>query len=487
MKRLWTAAAVLFAVNTAYVATFATPPIFYVANLVLHVFLGLVLSIVLTWHLVRSRTEILTREVGKVAAPLDQAGGRFEPGSGVRVDVVVRTRKIGHFFPGGTVDAFDVWLELTADDADGKRIFWSGMVEDGGHGPVEKGAHFYRAYPLDGAGNAINKRNAFQARSVLCVRLIPPGAADAVHFRLKIPATSRSPIKLHAKLDYRKFAHFYTQFAYAGTPGEGSVELDHDNRPFTFLPTNIPKNVSGRIRGEIPDLPVVILAEAKSQLAIAAPGEVAKWKPVVRKQDRERWNDWGIGMLLQGDLKGAEYAFHRVTEAEPEYADGWLNVARALIQEGGTDAAKPLLEKAMAVNAKLGRIHFFKALVQKADGDYDGALASLRTVSAQYPRDRVVLNQMARILFLQRKYAGAVSALERVLEIDPENVQARYNLMLAYKGLGETEKPARAEELFRRFKADESAQAITAKPRMLSPEDNNERQMIHEHESAVLK
>ena len=27
-----------------------------------------------------------------------------------RVDVVVRTRKIGHFFPGGTVDAFDVWL-----------------------------------------------------------------------------------------------------------------------------------------------------------------------------------------------------------------------------------------------------------------------------------------------------------------------------------------------------------------------------------------
>ena len=37
-----------------------------------------------------------------------------------------------------------------------------------------------------------------------------------------------------------------------------------------------------------------------------------------------------------------------------------------------------------------------------------------------------------------------------------------------------------------RFKADESSQAITAKPRMLSPEDNNERQPIHEHESAPL-
>ncbi len=46
-----------------------------------------------------------------------------------------------------------------------------------------------------------------------------------------------------------------------------------------------------------------------------------------RKKDRERWNDWGIGLLLQGDLKGAEYAFRKVTEAEPGYADGWLNLA----------------------------------------------------------------------------------------------------------------------------------------------------------------
>ena len=40
------------------------------------------------------------------------SGIHLEPGSTARVDVVVRTRKIGHFFPGGTVDAFDVWLEL---------------------------------------------------------------------------------------------------------------------------------------------------------------------------------------------------------------------------------------------------------------------------------------------------------------------------------------------------------------------------------------
>ncbi len=51
---------------------------------------------------------------GQVAAKIDHAGTQLEPGSTARVDVVVRTRKIGRFFPGGTVDAFDVWLELEA-------------------------------------------------------------------------------------------------------------------------------------------------------------------------------------------------------------------------------------------------------------------------------------------------------------------------------------------------------------------------------------
>ncbi|MGH9675417.1 MAG: tetratricopeptide repeat protein, partial [Bryobacteraceae bacterium] len=195
--------------------------------------------------------------------------------------------------------------------------------------------------------------------------------------------------------------------------------------------------------------------------------------------------DWGIGLLLQGDLRGAEYAFRRVIEAEPGYADGWLNVARALIQEGQTDAARPFLEKALKIDASLGRIHFFRALVQKADGDYDAALASLRRVAGQYPRDRVVLNQIGRILFLKREYQAAVGALMRVLAVDPEDLQAHYTLMLCYRGLGDLKSAARAETLFRRFKADESSQALTLTPRMLSPEDNNERQMIHEHASAI--
>ena len=319
------------------------------------------------------------------------------------------------------------------------------------------------------------------------MRLIPPGAADVAHFRVQVPRDARGPIAFTAKLNYRKFAWYYTQFSYAGQPKPNQdprlLAADRNGLDYQFTKASIPSNVSGQIRDRIPDLPIITLAQAQATVPLGAPA----WKPVVRKQDRERWNDWGIGLLLQGDLKGAEYAFKKVTEAEPGYADGWLNVARALIQEGETDAARPYIEKALAIDSQLGRIWFFKAAIQKAEGDYDGALKSLEVTRARYPRDRVVLNQMGRLLFLKREYAAALKVLQQVCAVDPEDVQMHYTMMLCYRGLGDQAGAAREEVLFRRFKADESAQAITQQRRTVSAEDNNERQTIHDHESAVKR
>ena len=70
---------------------------------------------------------------------------------------------------------------------------------------------------------------------------------------------------------------------------------------------------------------------------------------------------------------------------------------------------------------------------------------------------------------------------EAVLRIDPEDLQAHYNLMLSHQGAGRPEEAARERALYERFKADEAAQAITGPFRLASPEDNNERQAIHEH------
>ena len=422
-----------------------------------------------------------------IIAPLDKVPVTVRRGDSVRVDVVVRTRKVGHFFPGGTVDAFDVWVELEAVDDKGQVLFHSGGVAPG-NGPVEPGAHFYRSLQLDEHGNVINKRNAWMTRSVAYVRLIPPGAADTIHYRVQIPDNSGDRIFLRAKVNYRKFAWWNTQWAYAGVrdPAQASPSVTpaHDDGNWVF--TGDTSRASGLVKA-IPDIPITVMAQSEAAIAVAPRGaRVPDVGPLIDRSVRERWNDFGIGLLLQGDLKGAEDAFLKVTQMDPAYADGWVNVARAQIQEGNVAAAEPMLRKALEVDPRLAKTHFFLGTVLKTNGRYDEALSELRLAADQYPRDRVVLNQIGRVLFLQRKFDEAVAAFERVLSIDPEDLQAHYNLMLAYQGLGHSTLAAREQALYARFKADESSQSITGAFRLKSPDDNNERQSIHEHRSASV-
>jgi tetratricopeptide (TPR) repeat protein len=198
---------------------------------------------------------------------------------------------------------------------------------------------------------------------------------------------------------------------------------------------------------------------------------------------RERWNDYGIGLFLQGDITSAIAAFEQVTKIDPGYADGWVNIGRARIQEGDIDRAEGVLNKALVVDPSLASAHFFLAMTLKARGSYDEAIEHLRRAAAAYPRDRVVLNQIGRILFLQRRHRDAIDAFLKVLAIDPEDLQAHYNLMLCYQGLGDEVGAARERVLYTRFKADEASQSITGDYRRLNPDDNTERQQIHEHRS----
>ena len=320
-----------------------------------------------------------------MAAPLDRVQPAVRRSDTVRVDVVVRTKRVGHFFPGGTVDAYDTWLELKGVDDKGQTIFWSGMVEDNGKGPVEKGAHFYRSLQVDAHGNPINKRNAWATRAVVYVRLIPPGAADTVHFRMKIPAKTGGKITLTARLCYRKFAWFNTQFAFAGEHenerdnsssklgvAPPAVTPDYDDSKMTF--TASLRGVSAKAE-KIPDLPIVAVAENQVTLdVLAASAPAPQPKTLLAKEDWQRWNDYGIGLLLQGDLKAAQAAFEKVTEVDPQNPDGWVNIGRAALQEGDLSRARNVLDKALVLNPKLARTNFFYGSLLKSTGDYDRPL-----------------------------------------------------------------------------------------------------------------
>jgi Flp pilus assembly protein TadD len=426
--------------------------------------------------------------IALLTAPLNRTSVAVRRGGTYRLDVVVRTRKLGHFFPGGTVDAFDCWVELTATDDKGQNIFWSGRVEDGGKGPVDPGAHSYRSLQIDAHGNPINKRNAWATRSVVYVRLIPPGAADTIHYRVQIPPTAGNKIHLHAKVNYRKFTWFDTQFSFAGerarSQKDGLVAPSYDDSHYVF--TGDPSKVPGGSNG-IPNLPIVVMAENAVDLSVLPTGAPQPVPNVALKADDwTRWNDYGIGLFLQGDLSGAAFAFERITQIAPANYDGWTNIGRVRLQEGNLASAQQVLEKALALKPDLARANFFYAKALRQQGRYGDAIQHLRVVLGQYPRDRVVHDDLGRIYFLQRRYQDALQEFNATIAIDPEDLEANYNLMLTYTGLGKPDVAAEFQKRYLRFKADESAQTLVGSYVRTHPEDNNERQPIHEHVSAPL-
>ncbi len=443
------------------------------------------------------QNDAVTLDLFANGTPIPTDGIAVTRGESLRVDVVVRTRNVGHRFPAGTIDAFDIWLEVKATDENGKIVFWNGRIAaPDGNGPVDPGAHFYRAYMLDGHGNLINKRNAWATRTVLYSNTIPPGAADTARYRLEIPPDAGKILTLEAKLNYRKFNWWHTQWAYAGVRDPEDTDFQvgkgYDNGKWVW--TGDTSDVAGKIKA-IPNLPITVMASAKATLKVVGTRRVpstevadAASPPAELGNARERWNDYGIGLLLQGDLKAAQTAFSKVTEIEPTYLDGWVNIARCRIEEGDMQGAEAMLEKAFEIQRTLppenphrAKVHYFYALVQETYGNYDTAIEHLQRAAAQFPRDTRVRNKLGRMYFLKRNYETALAEFQKTLTVDPEDLDAHYNMMRCYRALKNPSLAAKSQKLYLRFKADESVDAITGIPRRADPNVNLERQRIHEH------
>jgi len=414
-----------------------------------------------------------------VIAPLDRLRPSLRPGDDLTVEVVVRTRGVGHAFPGGTIDSNEVWIEFTAVDGNGRRIYASGEMDAGG--AVDPSAHFYRAVTVDRHANLADKRNVpIDTVATVYARVIPPGAADVAHYRVRLPAGVNGPVTLTAKLCYRKFSRAYTNWVYAGR------QLPSTKAGFTRLVDDSTYLFDG---GPVPDLPVIDMASNTVTLPVGGTTVNASSSfhpspstPHPSPPDWERFNDYGIGLLRQGDLRGASAAFQRVADLRPDGVDGPINLARTALQDGDLATARRQLDRALALAPDNTTARYYLADVYRDEGLYDDAVEALRRVLERNPRDRIAINELGELYFLQGRYQEAVDQLMKTLAIDPEDVTAHYTLMRAYSGLGDADEAERQRDLYLKYKVDESAPSVAARYRLTHREDNDEAQPVHVHE-----
>jgi tetratricopeptide (TPR) repeat protein len=391
---------------------------------------------------------------GRLHAPLRPELPALVPGETYLLEIVVRTTGVGHHLTQGTSDSNQLWLDVTATA--GERIIGRSGARDE-TGRVDPWSYFLNSYVLDRSGNRIDRRNGQDIFVPLYNHQIPPGAASVVHYLLEVPADVSEPVVIEASLNYRKFDTTYLRHM------QGDA--------FT---TN--------------DLPITTMASDRIELPVGRGRDDMSFElhPVA---ENERWNDYGIGLLREGnsgsskgELRQAEHAFQQV-EAHGDM-NGAMNLARVYFKEGRLADAGKALNRATAGDppAPHWTISWYTALIDRENGHLDEAIRTLESIidtrfenarqrGFDFSKDVRVTNMLGRTLFerarLERGEARraaradylerALAALHRTLETDPENLAAHYNLGLVYAELGDDSRAAAHRALHEKYRPDDNA------------------------------
>ncbi len=181
--------------------------------------------------------EIADRWAAGPAVALEiEAPEAARPGEEVPLRVLVTSNKVGHDFPTGPLDIIQSWIELTVTDAAGREVYSSGAVDAKGF--IQEGAFIFKAEGVDRAGNLIDRHNLWEMVGARFRRSLFPGVTDAAEYRfacpstlaraaplpperehrVAIPAGAAGPLRVRARLRYRKVDQTLIEYLY---PGKG--------------------------------------------------------------------------------------------------------------------------------------------------------------------------------------------------------------------------------------------------------------------------
>jgi tetratricopeptide (TPR) repeat protein len=401
-------------------------------------------------------------------APLRPQAPTLVPGRAYLFDVVIRTLKLGHLFTQGTVDSNEVWLDVTVKSGD-RVVGRSGGIDSSKGNEVDPWSHFVNVFMLDKDGNRIDRRNPQDIFTPLYNHQIPPGAGQTVHYSFTVPEDLDAPLHIEVKLQYRKFDARYMEFVAANqaklkAPFRGdSSDAGYQNElPITTLAYDA----------------VTLGVEGVATDVSNPPRDIPPW---------QRWNDYGIGLLLKGkaELRQAGSAFAEVETLKRW--DGPMNLARAYLAEGRLDEAVAALNRAEQYSKEEGFPRWTWAWlsgdVNRQQGRLEEAITNLSSVlndrtedmqlrGFDFSKDYEVINLLAltqfdlgRVRVRQKRqpeaaalWGEAITNFQKTLALDSENATAHHGLQLLYAEIGDEARAREHEQFHLRFKPDDNAQ-----------------------------
>jgi hypothetical protein len=403
----------------------------------------------------------------RLIAPLDRQNFSLMAGETVTAEVVIQNRKIGHNLVPEQRDFYESWVEFIATDNAGREFFHSGFVKPDGF--LDENAHAYTNRLVSKDGKLLDLHQVWMTKIRAYDNTIPSGNSDLVRFRFRIPPNTSGPVTLTAKVNYRRFRRVFTNF----------------------------------ILGKSEDYPIVEMASRS--LPIKLGRNQGEWPPPDKDQ-MLRWNNYGIALLRQQQYWKAADAFRKVAEINPDYADGYINLAIAGYSQlvdsridsdgpGNMSPANPSFEKyepsleyldqALKKNPGNMRATFYKGLIYRLQNNFPEAVRNLQAVVNAYPRFRQARQELGYDYFAQKNYSLARAEFEALQEINPDDLTACYYLSLIYGYLGMSQEAARQGALYSEHKDDPGAALLGLDFRYRHSEVAHESEPYHLHENTL--
>jgi thioredoxin-like negative regulator of GroEL len=377
-------------------------------------------------------------------APWGSTNFTIQPNDTVQAMVVVQNKNIGHSLIPEVRDLYEAWVEFTVKDTEGNEIFHSGYLMP--DGSLEPTAHSFTNRPVDDTGGFVDNHRVFEIHSVAYDNTIQSGRSGLVRYQFKIPAGTKGPLTVMARVNYRHLRQSYLNNIFGP---------DH------------------------PAYPIIQIAERQRTLEI---GENKPTPPDPQDNpDWMRWNNYGIASLDQLQYAEAVSAFGEVVNLRPDYADGYTNIGLTEIDWEKYDSARKSLKMSLALANDNARALYYMALVERRAGNTEAETADLQKVVAQYPMSRDARRELGKSYYRQGMLHESMEQFEALQVLDPDDVSAHYNLSILYGRMGMEEKAAEQSAMFADKKADPGAPTYSLDFLKRHPEITTESVPWHVH------
>jgi len=397
---------------------------------------------------IRRRPAAGSRE--ELIAPVNRSDFKISGGDRLTVEVVITNKNIGHSFPPELRDFYEAFVEFIVSDDAGKMLYRSGFIKPDGY--LDEFAHNYKTYLVKSDGTYNDKHHIWRTRVFAQNNQINSGRSDMARYQFTVPPNPAGALHLTARVRYRRFTRVFNDYAL----------------------------------GKSVDYPIVNMAAAEYVMRIGDnPALAPNPNDKTAVPDWRRWNNYGIALFDQRQYPLAIDAFTRAGELDEKYRPmALVNRAMAHIELEQYDEAASILEAVVKSNPTNARALFQQARIFIKRGQLEQAENNIKQVLVAYPRDRISLQQLGELCKIKRDYTGALESYDKIMQIDPEDVGAHYNLMLIYRKLGRTDDAKREAKIFADLKDDPGALSLANQFLRKHPEMSNESVYWHIHDLA---